>query len=227
MTAALGNVNVAPGGVTQSPLTTNKELLASSVGWAQDGVTLAVGNGVLAVGTPLAKNEDGFYGPAGGETPENRVAAPSVTFTDTGDLVTTPSAHGLSVGDEVKVASVTTTTGITANTVYYVLTVPTSTTLTLSATNGGSTLALTTNGTGGALTEVAETQGAVASVSGFLRREVDTGVSGDIPKFGNRVYKGTLNYANIKAANGNADLTGPQLTALNARIDADRNYLIF
>lgn len=70
----------------------------------------------------------------------------SVTFTDTGDIVTTATPHGLNVDDTVIVGAVTGTTGIAANTVYYVKTVPSSTTYTLSATKGGATLALTTNG---------------------------------------------------------------------------------
>jgi hypothetical protein len=73
----------------------------------------------------------------------------TVTFTDTGDLVTTPAAHGLVVGDVVQFGSITTTTGITAGAYYFVKTAPTSTTLTLAAGAGASPqLALTTNGTG-------------------------------------------------------------------------------
>lgn len=225
MTDALGNVNVAPG-TAASALTTSKELLASTVGFSQDGVTLGLGQGVLAVGTPLARFEDGTYGKAGGTASSERVVAQTVTFTDTGDLVTTPTAHNLEVGDSVQVASVSTTTGITANTTYFVKSTPSATTFTLSATDGGSTLALTTDGTGGQLTAVTEVS-AANDISGFLRREVDTGVEGDIPKLGNRVYKGTLNYARIKEANGGTDLTQNQLDAINARVDADRNYLLF
>lgn len=69
-----------------------------------------------------------------------------VTFTDTGDIVTYAQAHGLVVGDKVRFGAITTTTGITAGTVYFVKTVPTSTTATLSATLGGAALALTTDG---------------------------------------------------------------------------------
>lgn len=72
----------------------------------------------------------------------------TVTFTDSGDLVTVSAAHGLVVGDRIIVGTVTTTTGITAGTVYWVKTVPSTTTLTLSATEDlAATLALTTNGT--------------------------------------------------------------------------------
>jgi hypothetical protein len=76
----------------------------------------------------------------------------TVAFTDSGDLVTvTPlsgqTGHGLKIGDQVMFGAITSTTGVSANVTYYVSTVPTATTLTLSATPGGSTLALTTDGT--------------------------------------------------------------------------------
>lgn len=225
LTDALGNVNVAPG-FQLGPKTSNLELLASSKGgWSQDGVTLALNQGLLEVGTPLYRFDDGTYGKFGGQA-DVQVAS-SVTFTDAGDLVTTNTAHGLSVGDKVKVASVTGTTGITANTTYYVKTTPSATTLTLSTTNGGSTLALTTDGTGGALTEVHDVDDNANALVGFLRTQVYTGVTGDIPKFGKRVYRGTLKYSLIKAANGGVDLTTQQLTAIGARVDTNRDYLIF
>lgn len=71
----------------------------------------------------------------------------TVTFTDAGDLVTVSAPHGLAVDDRVVFGTITTTTGISAGVTYYVKTAPSTTTLTLSATEGGSTLALTTNGT--------------------------------------------------------------------------------
>lgn len=221
---ALGNVNVAPGFAVGTK-TYDLELLASEVGFAQDGVTLAVGQGTLSVGEPLVRFDDGTYGPVAGQA--NRAAAASVTFTDIGDLITSATPHGLVVGDKFQVASVTTTTGITAVTTYYVKTRPSTTTFTASTTNGGSTLALSTDGTGGALIEVHDVDDATANIVGFLRREVYTGVSGDIPKLGNRVYRGTLKYSVIKAANGGVDLANDALTALKARLDTNRDYLIF
>jgi hypothetical protein len=72
-------------------------------------------------------------------------AARTVAFADSGDLVTV-TAHGLVVGDAVSFGPITSTTGVVGATVYYVKTAPTANTFTLSATPGGSTLALTTNG---------------------------------------------------------------------------------
>ncbi len=73
--------------------------------------------------------------------------AAAVTFTDAGDLVGR-TAHGFAVGDVLVFPTVVTTTGLTANTRVFVKTVPSADTLTLSATSGGSTLTLTTDGTG-------------------------------------------------------------------------------
>jgi len=68
------------------------------------------------------------------------------TFTDTGDLVTI-TAHGLSNGDRVSFATIVTTTGISINTIYFVISA-TANTFQVAATSGGAAVALTTNGTG-------------------------------------------------------------------------------
>ena len=74
-----------------------------------------------------------------------RIREPDITCasqTISSNTLTTSAAHGLSVGDSV-VFTASTVTGITANTVtYYVLTVPSTTTLTLSTARGGSTLSI-------------------------------------------------------------------------------------
>jgi hypothetical protein len=71
----------------------------------------------------------------------------SCTFTDAGDLVGF-TAHGLAVDDRVVFITKVSTTGITLLTYYYVKTVPSADTFTIAATSGGSTVALTTDGTG-------------------------------------------------------------------------------
>lgn len=70
----------------------------------------------------------------------------SVTLTDTGDLVTF-AAHGLQNGDKVFFSVITTTTGISINTPYYVVNATTDT-FQVSLTSGGAAQALTTDGTG-------------------------------------------------------------------------------
>jgi len=69
-----------------------------------------------------------------------------VTFTDAGDLVTRNS-HGYKDGMRISFYSITTTTGITAGQIYYVVN-STTNTFQVSATEGGAALPLTTNGTG-------------------------------------------------------------------------------
>lgn len=61
-------------------------------------------------------------------------------------VITAGSAHGYNVGDPVWFSAVTgATAGITTGTIYYVNTVPSTTTFTVSATSGGSTLTWTTD----------------------------------------------------------------------------------
>ena len=69
----------------------------------------------------------------------------AVTLTDTGDLVSADE-HGLADDDIITFASIVGTTGITAGTPYYVISATTDT-FQVSATQGGSALALTTDGT--------------------------------------------------------------------------------
>jgi hypothetical protein len=89
----------------------------------------------------------------------------------TDDVLTVSGAHYLLVGDIVRVSSATTLpAGLSAATDYYVLTTPSTTTLTLSATNGGAVVAITGAGTGahtitasGVLKEVTDTEAAAAT----------------------------------------------------------------
>jgi len=74
------------------------------------------------------------------------VSADAVT-----DTITTDAAHGLSVSSRVSFSNPTGETlpgGLVTGRVYHVLTVPTSTTFTISATNGGPTFDITSTGTG-------------------------------------------------------------------------------
>ena len=61
------------------------------------------------------------------------------------NILTVSATHNLAIGDAV-VFTASTVTGISVGVTYYVLTVPAATTITLSATRGGSTLAI--SGTG-------------------------------------------------------------------------------
>ncbi len=70
----------------------------------------------------------------------------AVTFTDTGDLVN-KTAHGLVNGNIISFNSINTTTGISISTIYYVINA-TANTFQVSLTQGGTAIALTTNGSG-------------------------------------------------------------------------------
>ncbi len=62
------------------------------------------------------------------------------------NTITTSAVHGLAIGDQVVFTATTMTGGSAIGITYYVLTVPSTTTLTLSATRGGSTLTITGTG---------------------------------------------------------------------------------
>lgn len=69
----------------------------------------------------------------------------TTTAVYTTDLFTTGAAHGLSVNDRITFSSITGSTGVSTGVAYYVKTVPLTTTFTLSATLGGSTLDVATS----------------------------------------------------------------------------------
>jgi surface protein len=73
----------------------------------------------------------------------------AVTFTDAGDLVGA-TAHGFRNGDSVVFSAVNTTTGITADTRYFVINANAND-FQVATSYGGSAVALTTNGTGTAI----------------------------------------------------------------------------
>jgi len=76
-------------------------------------------------------------------------ASMSCTFTDSGDLVTATN-HGFRNGDSVIFTAITSTTGISTYTSYYVINKATDT-FQVATTYGGTAVALTTNGTGTAV----------------------------------------------------------------------------
>lgn len=103
----------------------------------------------------LQTNKDTLSLAWGGATISAVTATPvggAITIGANG-VLTTATAHGLSVGTPVQLATVVTATGITALTTYYVISVPTTTTLVVSATSGGSALT-NTAGTGTGLVVV-------------------------------------------------------------------------
>lgn len=84
--------------------------------------------------------------------PSNNGSAVAITAEADDNVITTASAHGLIVGDPVSFTSLAGGAGLADDgTVYYVASVPSTTTLTVSATDGGSAVDITTDYTGGSI----------------------------------------------------------------------------
>lgn len=223
MADAYGNVIRAPGSSSKARVNDDELLFSYSPPPFIQGGTLKTGQGVVPLGCPLERDSaTGLYVISGSDT---RLIGSATIVASTGVFTTTPD-HGLSIGDQVVLGAITSTTGVTAATNYFVKTVPSSKTFTLSATSGGSALSLTTDGSTASVTET-DASNAPTGIKGFNRTGVDSGVTGDIPKLVDIVMSGQLKYDRIKAANGAVDLTAGQILALNGRIDADLQVFIF
>ena len=136
----------------------------------------------------------------------------AVTFTDTGDVVTFAQPHGLKVNDRVVPGTITTTTGITAGTTYYVKSVATTTTVTLSATLGGATLALTTDGSAVSMTVLKVTYLSMSRAVGIYEQ-------GDFYDDGNSVVIAHPYYK--QAARDLLDLNGRPILVLGGENQGD------
>jgi len=107
----------------------------SSTNWSEVG---SGGSGINYVTNPsAATNTTGW---------STYLESGAVTFQDAGDTVTLNN-HGFPNGTIVSFTSITSTTGISTNTPYYVISATTNT-FQLSLTLGGPAIALTTNGSG-------------------------------------------------------------------------------
>jgi hypothetical protein len=81
------------------------------------------------------------------------VSIGTATIAITTGVVTTSAPHGLAIGDAVKLQGITGAAPLVSGTTYYVISVPTSTTLTLALTLGGALIATTTAGTATGVTK--------------------------------------------------------------------------
>jgi len=98
----------------------------------------------LGAGYSLAGNEISLETATAGLTVLTTCTAVAST-----DVITTGAAHGLKIGDRVQFTTTDTLpSGLSADVTYYVLTVPSTTTLTVSAVSGGDTLDITDTGSG-------------------------------------------------------------------------------
>src|SRR5574337_254034 len=88
------------------------------------------------------------YANVAGSTDVGIASAVAVTFTDSGDTVNR-TAHGFQNGQKIAFSAITSTTGISTYTTYYVVNT-TADTFQVASSIGGSALALTTDGSGSA-----------------------------------------------------------------------------
>ena len=114
-------VGVRVTGRTVDVETTMSEVTLANIQSLMNGGTLTVG-GTAGVGT-------------------------SWTTTASTSTLTSATDHTLVVGQAIVLGAITTTTGITAGQIYYVLTVPTTKTITIGIAAFGTPVAMTTNGT--------------------------------------------------------------------------------
>ncbi len=142
----------APTSVTPSHQPVGGGVLALIAGSGFTGATRVAIAGVAVTDFDVDSDTQISMHPAAGSSgaQELEVSGPTsaVTFTDTGDLVGL-NAHGFVANDLVQFPTVVTTTGLVVNTVYHVIAGGlTANAFKVSATQGGSAVALTTDGTG-------------------------------------------------------------------------------
>lgn len=123
--------------------------------------------------------------------------ASAVTFQNTGETVTLNN-HGLVAGQQVKFATVVTTTTITTSQVYYVVN-PLTNTFQVALTAGGSAVAIDADGTG-TMNEYFQTIGGLRSTSWSLSSE---GV--DITNHESAEWSEQLDGAGIRSAELSGD----------------------
>jgi hypothetical protein len=104
------------------------------------------GAGPSNVSSGVTAEKNIVYTNAAGSSDVGIAAAVAVTFTDAGDLVNR-TAHGFQTGEKIAFSSITSTTGISTYTTYYVIT-SNANDFQVSDTAGGAAKALTTNGSG-------------------------------------------------------------------------------
>lgn len=100
------------------------------------------------------KTTVGFVYGGGTVVPTPGVSLGTVAVAITTGVLTVSATHNLSVGDAVQLGTMTNGAPLVAGTTYYVVSVPTGTTLTVSATKGGAYIPTTTAGTSLSITKL-------------------------------------------------------------------------
>ena len=160
-----------------------------------------------------------------------------VTLTDTGDLVTR-TAHGYSNGYTVSFYNISNTTGLTEGQVYYVVSA-TADTFQVSATQGGSAVALTTDGTATllpyklAIVTVTPQAGQTFTTINLHKKHTQTGLSAHSSGFLDIVIAGSsltsILISSISAGSGtqNINFRGLQQVSILSSAVASASYLFY
>ena len=144
--AAYRNLGYAKTGFTVTPSLKNTPVM----GWQSTNILRNINSELTRkYGFELQQTNIDTLALAWGGTvaPVTGASIGTVTIAITTGVLTTSVTHGLAVGNAVQLAGVTGGAPLVSGTTYYVQSVPSSTTLTLSATLGGSAIVTTTSGT--------------------------------------------------------------------------------
>ena len=173
------------------------------------GETTTEANPTTNLGNPLTIQETGTY-----------LIGVQLTFTVNAstDVVTTSADHGLAVNDTVELSSAgTLPAGSAASTTYHVKTTPAGATLTLSATQGGSTLNFTNTGSG------THTLTSVASVI-VNDTELNLGSCNSFVEYNDDLYMGRNTFSFV-ATTVNAGFTITMTAADVAKIMVSDHFI--
>ena len=239
----VGNVVQAPG-FSVTAATTDDEILASTAGFTQLGVTLKAAKGVLAAGTVLARvTSSKLYVPYVTASSEVQTVTLTVnegqslggTFTlsfsgeTTGNIAYDANATAVATAlkalsniddTDVSVAAGQTTGWVVTFTGQYARTdVPALTGSAANLTGTGAAVNITTGTAGGA----AGSEGAGSEIPrGILRHAVDTGAAGATTRWlGNLVVHGIVKYSKLVGSDSNV------VSTLNARVDVPNDLFVF
>lgn len=154
------------------------------------------------------------------KAPADWISFQNCTFTDVGDLVTA-SSHGFVNGDSVSFSVITTTTGISINTTYWVVNAAANT-FQVSLTKGGAAINLVSNGTG--------TIKKLATAPTFLVSHLGRLWAGGVPEFPYRLYySAALDGEDFSSAGGGGsidlDMIGDDLGLTGAASFQNKLYI--
>lgn len=161
-----------------------------------------------------------YYRPSGFKRCIVQTLGTEITGTSATDTFTAAAAHGLAVGDCVYVTALGGGSGVSLLTRYFVINVASTTTLKLSATVGGSAIALGTT-TGMKIRPLVETRYYMANKASADAQSSDLTWEGDNQKITKKTLDGMTVQLDFDATNPGADATVFGLTAITGDLPGD------